>query len=93
MKNTVKLNESQLRKIVAETVKKVLKEDGGYFNNDIDYGDSPEPISQYTYLIEPMKLLLNGYHNYMWDWNVDESDISFGEYCEKLREEFGLQVE
>ena len=40
-----------------------------------------------------MKLLLNGYHNYMWDWNVDESDISFGEYCEKLREEFGLQVE
>lgn len=29
-KNTVKLNESQLRKIVAESVKKVLKENNAY---------------------------------------------------------------
>lgn len=28
MKNTVKLNEAQLKKIVAESVKKVLKEEG-----------------------------------------------------------------
>ena len=33
MKNTVKLNESQLRKIVAESVKKVLKE-SLYDNNE-----------------------------------------------------------
>lgn len=32
LKNTVKLNESQLRKIVAESVKKVLKE--GYYDAD-----------------------------------------------------------
>lgn len=35
MKNTVKLNESQLRKIVAESVKKALKE-GGTNNADFD---------------------------------------------------------
>ena len=87
MKNTVKLNESQLRKIVVESVKKVLKEDGGYYNNDIERGDSPSPQ---MYLIEPMKLLLNGYKNYMSDWNVDSSDISFGEYCEMLRKKFEL---
>lgn len=41
MKNTVKLNESQLRKIVAESVKKVLKE---YGNDDASpiWNDSPE---------------------------------------------------
>ena len=90
MKNTVKLNEAQLRKIIAESVKNVLKEEGGYYNHDIDLGDSPSPQ---THLAKPLKLLLNGYKNYMSDWNVDESDISFGEYCEMLRDRFGLQYD
>lgn len=90
MKNTVKLNESQLRKIVAESVKNVLKEEGGYYNHDIDYGDSPSPQ---THLFEPMKLMVDGYKNYMSDWNLDNSDISFGDYCEMLRDRFGLQYD
>ena len=82
-KNAVKINENTLRQIVAESVEKVLKE----YNYDIERGDSPSPQ---RYLIEPMKLLLNGYKNYMSDWNVESSDISFGEYCEMLREKFEL---
>lgn len=41
-KNTVKLNEAQLRKVVAESVKNVLKESD--FNNT-DYDMSPEAVS------------------------------------------------
>ena len=36
MKNTVKLNESQLRNLIAESVKKVLKEYGGISLSDYD---------------------------------------------------------
>ena len=42
MKNIVKLNESQLRKIVAESVKKVLKESD---INNRDFDMSPEAVS------------------------------------------------
>ena len=42
MKNTVKLSESQLRKIVAESVKKVLKESD---INNRDFDMSPEAVS------------------------------------------------
>ena len=42
MKNTVKLNEAQLKKIVAESVKKVLKESG---INNRDFDMSPETVS------------------------------------------------
>ena len=42
MKNTVKLSESQLRKIVAENVKKVLKESD---INNRDFDMSPEDVS------------------------------------------------
>ena len=42
MKNTVKLSESQLRKTVAESVKKVLKESG---INNRDFDMSPETVS------------------------------------------------
>jgi len=84
MKKAQRINESQLRAIVAESVKKVLNETQQW--DDTDY-DAP---SQQTHLMEPLKLLLNGYRNYMWDWNVNMSDISFGEYCEMLREKFQL---
>lgn len=56
MKNTVKLNESQLRNIVAESVKKVLKEYGGisladYDNPNVRYnrldGDEMSQLHQY----------------------------------------------
>ena len=86
-KSIVKINENTLKQIIAESVKKILNEDGGYYNNDIDFGDSP---SQQTHLIEPMKLLVDGYKNYISDWNMDGSDISFGKYCEMLREKFEL---
>lgn len=36
MRNTVKLNESQLRNLIAESVKKVLKEYGGISLSDYD---------------------------------------------------------
>ena len=42
MKNTVKLNEAQLKKIVAESVKKVLKESD---INNRDFDMSPEAVS------------------------------------------------
>ena len=42
MKNTVKLNEAQLKKIVVESVKKVLKESD---INNRDFDMSPEAVS------------------------------------------------
>lgn len=42
MKQTIKLNETQLRKIVGESVKKVLKES---VINNTDYDMSPEAVS------------------------------------------------
>lgn len=40
MKNTVKLNEAQLKKIVAESVKKVLKENCFHSNDPFETSDA-----------------------------------------------------
>ena len=80
MKNTVKLNEAQLKKIVAESVKKVLKESG---INNRDFDMSPETVSYRNEIsdgnpkrplrsllrtisqcIDTMRQVLNGNENY-----------------------------
>lgn len=74
MKQTIKLNESQLKKIVAESVKKVLKEYGGISLSDYD-----NPHVRYNRVDgDEMTQLLK------YDAQRDEDDMNFSpEYDEE----------
>ena len=75
-KNTIRLNETQLRKIVAESVKKVLKE-GNSFNFYKDKEDrsgelKDKILSLRSYAIQLYEFIEKG--NGIWGYRVGDSE-------------------
>ena len=89
-KKTIKMNETQLRNMIAESVKKVLKEGNGQFS--ALYKNKNAPNSYDTKINE----LLRRYSDLQYEQEQLEKEIdkytnwSWEEFCEYANEKYGL---
>ena len=89
-KNVVKINENTLRKIVAESVKKVLKESKGMFSDLYNDKNAPNPYGRkieeleerYYQLQDELFALQKDIKKYT-DWNWEE-------FCDYANDKYGL---
>jgi len=92
-KKTIKMNEAQLRNMVAESVKKVLKEETNTFwYNDQEYPElvgkeEYEMMKQFYSLIRTIINKIEQFERkspYLTNWNVLSSDREWHNLCKSL---------
>ncbi len=89
-KNVIKLNENTLRQIVAESVKKVLKEGKGKFTDLYNDSNTPNP---YGYKIEELERRYSDLQAELSSLKKDiekYTDWNWGAFCDYANDKYGL---